>query len=36
MHGHGKYVYLNGTIYDGDFYYGNQWGECKITYSSNS
>jgi hypothetical protein len=32
MHGKGKYSYWDGTVYEGDFYYGSQWGECRIDY----
>lgn len=32
MHGKGKYSYKDGTIYEGDFYFGTLWGECVITY----
>ena len=32
MHGKGKYTYSNGTVYEGDFYSGTQWGLCTISY----
>lgn len=36
MHGKGKYVYSDGTIYNGDFYFGTLWGECVIQYPQGS
>ncbi len=35
MHGSGKYIYRDGTLYEGDFYMGAMWGQCKITYPQN-
>lgn len=36
MHGKGKYVYSDGTIYSGDFYYGTLWGSSTIEYPKGS
>ena len=32
MHGKGRYLFDNGTIYTGDFYFGTLWGNCTIEY----
>ena len=30
--GLGKYTFKDGTIYEGDFYCGEMWGQGKIVY----